>query len=114
MGVFQHYKDSNFDPSVPIKFQIRGEPAVDTGGVLRQVYDSMFLKVAKGEGCNGVQMFPGPLSFERVLPSYRSSKILSGTFEMLSKIIARSLEQGGPGFPHLCPTLYWYVATGDF
>ena len=43
MGVFQHYKDSNFDPSVPIKFQIRGEPAVDTGGVLRQVYDSMFL-----------------------------------------------------------------------
>ena len=48
---------------------------VDTGGVLRQVYESVFLKIAKGESCNGVQMFQGPL--ERVLPSYRSSTILS-------------------------------------
>ena len=63
------------------------------------------------EGCNGVQMFQGPL--ERVLPSYRNSTILSGTFEMLGKIIAHSVVQGGPGFPYLCPTLYWYIATGD-
>ena len=125
MDVFQHYKYSNFDSSVAIKFQIRGEPVVDTGGVLRQVYESVFLKIAKGEGCNGVQMFQGPL--KRVLPSYRSSTILSGTFKILGKIIAHSLVQGGPGFPYLCPTLfwyillvicihalYWYIATGEY
>ncbi|XP_028412494.1 uncharacterized protein LOC114535330 [Dendronephthya gigantea] len=104
MDVFHHYKDPNFNPSVPIKFQIRGEPAVDAGGVLRQIYESVFLKIVKGEGCNGVQMFQGP--FERVLPTYRSSTILSGTFEILGKVIAHSLVQGGPGFPYLCPTLY--------
>ena len=41
MDVFQHYKDFNFDPSVRIKFQIRGGAVIDTGGV--------FLKIAKGE-----------------------------------------------------------------
>lgn len=42
MDVFQHYKDSNFSPHVPVKFQIKGEPAVDGGGVLRQVYQDFF------------------------------------------------------------------------
>ena len=109
MDLFQHYKDS--DPSVPIMFQIRGEPAVDAGGVLCQVYESVFLKILKGDDCNGVQMFQGPL--ERVLPTYRRLTILSGAFEMLGKIIAHSLVQGDPGFPYLCPTLYWYIGTGD-
>ena len=109
MDVFQHYKDSNFDPHVPVKFQIRGEPAVDAGGVLRQVYEDVFLRILKGDG--GFQLFQGPL--DRVIPTYRSSTILSGTFELFGKIIAHSLVQDGPGFPYFCPTLYWYIATGD-
>ena len=56
-------------------------------------------------------MFQGPP--ERVIPTYRSSNILSGSFEMLENMIAHSLVQGGPGFPYLCPTLYWYIAAGD-
>ena len=109
MDVFQHYKDGNFDPKLPIKFQIRGEPAVDAGGVLRQVYEDVFLNILKGD-C-GFQMFQGPS--DRVIPTYQTSTILSGSFEILGKILAHSLVQGGPGFPYLCPTLYWYIATGD-
>jgi hypothetical protein len=41
MDVFQHSKD--FDPHVPVKFQIRGEPEVDAGSVSRQVYEDVFL-----------------------------------------------------------------------
>ena len=99
----------HFDPHVPVKFQIRGEPAVDAGGVLRQIYEDVFLKILNGDG--GLQMFQGPP--DRVIPTYRSSTILSGTFEMFGKIIAHSLVQGGPGFPYLCPTIYWYISTGD-
>ena len=32
---------------------------------------------------------------------------------MSEKTIAHNLVQGGPGFPYLCLTLYWYIATGD-
>ena len=84
MDVFQYYKDCNFDPKMPVRFQIRGEPAVDAGGVLRQVYEDVFMKILKGHG--GFQMFQGPP--ERVIPKYRSSNILSGSFEMLGKMIA--------------------------
>lgn len=68
-----------------------------------------FLKILQGDG--GLQIFQGPS--DRVIPTYRSSTILSGTFELFGKVIAHSLVQGGPGFPYLCPTLYWYIATGD-
>lgn len=33
MDVLQIYKDPDFDPTVPLRLQIKGEPAVDTGGV---------------------------------------------------------------------------------
>ncbi|XP_068707402.1 uncharacterized protein [Montipora foliosa] len=28
-------------------------------------------------------------------------------------MISHSLVQGGPGFPYLSPSIYWYLATGD-
>ena len=34
-------------------------------------------------------------------------------FEVLGKMIANSLVQGGPGFPYLAPGIFWYIATGD-
>ena len=109
LDVLQYYKDPNFDPNVPVKFQIRGEPAIDGGGVMRQVFEDVFMKILKGDG--GLQLFQGPP--ERAMPTYSSSSILSGSFEILGKMVAHSLVQGGPGFPYLCPTLYWYIATGD-
>ncbi|XP_015759324.1 PREDICTED: uncharacterized protein LOC107338599 [Acropora digitifera] len=28
-------------------------------------------------------------------------------------MISHSLVQGGPGFPYLAPSIFWYLATGD-
>ena len=39
--------------------------------------------------------------------------MLNGVFEVLGKMVAHSMIQGGPGFPYLSPVVYWYVATGD-
>ena len=38
---------------------------------------------------------------------------MSGIFEIVSKMIAHSLVQGGPGFPYLAPVVYSYISTGD-
>ena len=109
LDLFHYYKDSDFNPEFQIKVQFRGEPATDTGGVLRQAYEDAFLALAKGEA--GLKMFQG--LFERVVPIYRSDNVLNGVFEVLGKMVAHSMIQGGPGFPYLSPVIYWYIATGD-
>ena len=109
LDLFHYYKDSDFNPEFQIKVQFRGEPAIDTGGVLRQAYEDAFLALAKGEA--GLKMFQA--LFERVVPIYRSDNVLNGVFEVLGKMVAHSMIQGGPGFPYLSPVIYWYIATGD-
>ena len=38
---------------------------------------------------------------------------MSGMFEMVGKMIAHSLVQGGPGFPCLALPCFYYLVTGD-
>ncbi|KAJ7354986.1 G2 M-phase specific E3 ubiquitin protein ligase [Desmophyllum pertusum] len=109
LDLFQYFKDPNFNPEMQIKIQFRREPAIDTGGVLRQAYEDAFLALAMGDA--GIKMFQGPP--ERVIPIYRSENVLTGVFEVLGRMVAHSLVQGGPGFPYLAPVVYWYIATGD-
>ena len=109
MDILHYYKSPDFDPTLPIKLQVRGEPAVDTGGVLRQVFTEFFLDVS--HGTTNFRLFTGPEC--RLSPVYSSEHILTGIFEILGKVIAHSIIQGGPGFPYLAPGIFWYVATGD-
>ena len=50
---------------------------------------------------------------KRRLPLFRSEHVVSGIFEIVGKMIAHSLVQGGPGFPYLAPVVYSYISTGD-
>ncbi|XP_022780115.1 uncharacterized protein LOC111321486 isoform X1 [Stylophora pistillata] len=109
MDFFQFYKSVHFDPVIPIKVQINGEPAVDTGGLLRQVFTDVFAELASGSSC--LRLFRGMLA--RLTPVYSTEHLLTGVFKVLGKMIAHSLIQGGPGFPYLTPGIYWYIATGD-
>ena len=58
---FQHYKSCTFDPKVPvlIRIQIRGQPAIDSGGVLRQAFSTAFTLLA-GNDFLGLRLFTGP------------------------------------------------------
>ena len=38
---------------------------------------------------------------------------MDGFFEVLGKMIAHSMVQGGPGFPYFSPVMYSYIASGD-
>ena len=49
MYFFHFYKSPEFDPVVPVKVQMRGEPAVDTGGVLSQAFTDVFGEILSGK-----------------------------------------------------------------
>ena len=58
-----------------------------------------------------MELFEGERS--RKVPSYCPQVIMSGLLELIGKIIAHSLAQGGPGFACLALPCFYYLVTGD-
>ena len=109
LDVLHHYKTPQFDPKKGVWMCLKGSSAVDTGGVLRQVYTEVFSAIANGQ--DGLSLFRGDP--RRKVPIFSNANVLTGIFEVLGKMIAHSLIQGGPGFPYLAPVIYSYISTGD-
>lgn len=106
-----HYKDPNFDPSVPLKIRYKGQPAVDTGGVIRQFYTDSFCQML--EGVDGMPpLFEGAEG--RKLPIYNTCVAVSGVMKLVGKLFAHCLVQTGTGPSFLAPVVYKYLCTGDF
>lgn len=102
------YKSPAFDPTRPLRVTFSDQPAIDTGGVLRE-----FFTIVKDKFINEgmFKMFEGPQ--ERLLFNFEQSCLAAGVPEILGKLVAQSLVHGCGGFPHLAPSHYYYVATGD-
>ena len=94
MDLFSIYKSPLLDPHVQLKWQIRGEPAVDTGGVLRQSFSSIFGEIAQGSCYQ--KLFCGLNT--RHASIYSSHNVLTGIFEVLGKMVAHSLVLVGQVF----------------
>lgn len=103
-----YYKSIQFDASCPLRIIFRGQPAIDSGGVLRQFYSNLFEGLVQGKL---LLLFEGEEA--RKVPSYQPQAVMSGMFEMVGKMIAHSLVQGGPGFPCLALPCFYYLVTGD-
>ena len=79
MDVFSYYKSPEFDPSVPIAMVVKGQPAIYTGGVLRQVFSEVFQLVIDNEG--GLKnVFTGD-DFRKV-PVFTNDLVVNGFFEV--------------------------------
>lgn len=50
MDFYSYYKSTDFDALVPISVFVKGQPAVDTSGVLRQVFGEVFVLLSNNEG----------------------------------------------------------------
>lgn len=98
MDVYSYYKSPDLDPTVAIFVSLKGQPAIDTDGVLQQVFSDVFYSIANNEGFKNV--FSGN---EHKVPVFRYELVVNGFFEVLGKMIAHSLIQAGPGFPYLFP-----------
>ena len=103
-----YYKSIDFDPHCPLRIAYRSQLAIDSGGVLRQFFSDLFEKIDEGKL---MVLFEGEIG--RRVPTYRPHVVMSGLLEMVGKMIAHSLVQGGPGFPFLANPCYYYLVTGD-
>ena len=74
----------------------KGQPGVDSGGLMRQAFTTVFKMLANNE-VPGIRLFTGPPN--TVTPLYRSENLLTNIFETIGKMVSHSLVQGGPGFP---------------
>ena len=92
-----------------MRFCIKGKIAIDTGGVLRQNYTDVFIALAESK--YGLVLFKGDAT--RKVPVFSNSHVLTGIFEIIGRLIAHSLIQGGPGFPYLAAIIYSYLSSGD-
>lgn len=102
------YKAPCFDPTRPLRISFDNQLAIDTGGVLHEFFST----VKKGLSLKGVfPMFEGPR--ERLLFNYEPSCHAAEIPKILGKIVAHSLVHGCGGFPHLAPSHYYFIATGD-
>ena len=102
------YKRSTFDASRPMMVRYSGQPAIDTGGVLRQFFSDVFQGIITSMD---YRLFEGPPA--RLLFGYNQQLLAAGLPKLLGTMIAHSICQNGPGFPYLAPSMYYYVATGD-
>lgn len=102
------YKGPRFNYRSKLRIVLANEPAVDTGGVRRQIYTSVFMDFANNKF---VHLFEGPPNSLR--PASTAEARSSGLFKTLGGMIGHSLCQDGIGFPHLSPTCYWFLVGGE-
>ena len=104
-----YYKNPDFDPRLKLQIKYSKQPAVDTGGVLRQFYSDCAVQLT--EGVDGPALFEG--ADHRKLPGFNAGVVMSGIVKYVGKMFAHSICQVGLGFDCLAPAAYYYICTGD-
>ena len=84
-----------------IRIQLNNQPAIDTGGVRRQVYTQVYTEFSNNKH---IKLFDGPDNYLR--PACTAEARSSGLMKILGSMIAHSIYQDGIGFPFLSPTCY--------
>ena len=97
-----YYKDQDFDPRKKLRIVYSGQPAADTGGVIRQFYTQLLKVIAD-------TFFQGDTYRS---PVYNCDMVASGVMKLVGTIIVHSVLQGRPGFPIFSPGVYNYLAKG--
>lgn len=102
------YKSPRMDVMKRLRIRIRNQPALDTGGVRRLVYSTVFTEFVNNKF---VKLFDGPSHSCRPFCSAESRSC--GLFRVLGTMAAHSICQDGIGFPYFSPTSFWYMFGGD-
>ena len=101
------YKSGNVDFSRPIRICLDESPALDTGGVRREVFTEVFAVFAENKR---LTLFQGPPTYLRPVNSIEA--LSSGIMKVLGQMIAHSIAMDGNGFPYLSPACFWYLVGG--
>ena len=90
----------------PIQMVLRNQPAIDTGGVRRQVFTDVYGMFASN---SPFQMFEGEPSSLRPLVSAENKQLM----KVLGTMLAHSIVLDEIGFPYLSQLCYWLIAEGE-
>lgn len=102
------YKACSMNFHTKLRVCIDNQPAIDTGGVRRQVYSRVFLDFANNKLVN---LFDGPPN--QLRPRCSAEARSSGLLKILGSMIGHSICQDGVGFPYLSQACYWYMIGGE-
>ena len=87
-----------YKKGVEVCITLDNQPAIDIGGVIRQVYSSVFTEFPTNKF---FQLFDGPINYLR--PACTADARSSGLLKLLGKMVAHSICQDGVGFPTYHP-----------
>jgi len=98
-----YYKSSDFNPSKRLRVVYQGQPACDTGGVVRQFFTQLLKAIFNAffQGC------------EYRSPIHNCDTAASGIMRIVGTIIVHSILHGGPGLPVFSPAVYYYLTKGN-
>lgn len=102
------YKGRKVNFFSKLRIQLNDKPPIDTGGVRRQMFTTVFSDFAHNKS---VHLFDGPCNYLR--PTCSAEARSSGLFKALGSMVSHSICQDGIGFPYLSPTCYWYIIGGE-
>ena len=101
------YKAGNIEFCRPSRILLDNSPAIDTGGVRRQVFNDVFQAFADNKH---ITLFEGPPRYLRPINSIEIQS--TGIMKVLGQMISHSIGQDGVGFPYLSPVCFWYMVGG--
>ena len=101
------FKKRDYDINKPVVVQFEGEAAVDGGGPGRE-YFTLLLKSLLSP-LTQFKLFEGT-SFI-VQPLHNTDALRASMFKVAGRMIAASIVNGGPSFPHLSPAVYKYFTS---
>ena len=102
------YKQSDNLIGKPIRVTLDDSPVIDTCGVRKHVYTSVYAEFVNNKH---VRLFDGPPN--SVSPCYSAEARCSGLFKVLGTMVGHSILQDGIGFPYPYPVAYWYIVAGE-
>ena len=91
-----------------IRVTLNNSPVIDTCGVRKHVYTSVFAEFVNNKH---VHLFDGPPNYVR--PLYSAEARCSGLFKVLGTMVGHSIILDGIGFPYFSPVSYWYIVSGE-
>ena len=108
----QLVKSGDFDEKEKLVVSYKKQPAIDTGGVLRQFYSHCFSQMmGDGRSSDFPIILEGNENYK--VPVCNPSVMLSGIMVLVGKIFSHALVQGQIGISCLAPCIYEYLATGE-
>lgn len=102
-----HYKSTD-EFQCRLRISLSNNPAIDTGGIRRQMYTQAYNDFCTNKYIN---LFDGPPN--QLRPASTAVARSSGLLKLLGKMVAHSIFQDGIGFPYLSATAYWYLIGGE-